>query len=1187
MKNHTATALGKLLLIIFVLTGQLSFSQEVEFPPEPPYDIVAPWGYTDEGTNWDTSPFLPFTYSFNRFRLMPPNGVTYESSTDTWSFDPEEKYPIILFFHGAGEGGDSNNKQLKHGGQRHRNAVQSGEFPGFLLYPQNSTIQSMKLLLDKLAEDLPIDLNRVYVHGLSLGGVQTWNFTLLYPETVAGAFPMSAIVGDDKTDLIYTGLRISQGGLDKNPNYQWTEDELATFEALGGQIEYFFLPTAGHGTWNQMYNRSDFFSWFLDQKVNNIIAKFGYDEVCPEDPIDVTLGVNPGHNGYEWMRNGVVLSGENGHELNVSSFGKYQVRVQIGTTWTDWSEEHIVKEKTPTATPPITVDGLQSTVLPDPNGKTTVTLGLPDGYTDYLWHKDGVEFGTTQTIEATAGTYEAYVTEEFGCSSLPSRPFYVIDNSSPGAVPPKVQGLEAFNVQKSQLTLNWIDPVVAIKESGYEIWRKAEGEELFSLITVTKANKSSYTDTDLLPGTEYTYIMRSYNSQGASEVSDAIVVLTDSDQNPPSAPSQLIITSLNNFSTGLEWLEATDDVGVERYEIYQNEQKVLVTSNTNITVYNLEEGEIYRFAVRAVDLAGNVSPFSNIVISQPVAAGLNYEYYEGSWSALPDFDVLTPIKTGLSDNVDIGVREQNDYFAFRWSGVINIPEAGSYTFETYSDDGSKLYIGSYDEADLVVDNDGLHGNVYAEGTYVFDEAGSYPIVITFFERTGGHNIQVYWKNTPMFTNRQLIPDAAFRDEVVIPEEDIYSPYNLAAVGVSYDQVDLTWQDSSAVELGFQVYRSIDGINFSPIAIVEPDTYLYEDTNVDPATTYYYRVITLGLYGQSSGAQAPDAIAHLNFENDISDISGNGVNSNISGTVTFPTGNSKEGVRAAEFPGGNNYIDLDIGNQFIHTAFTERSVAFWVYNSQPIGILDLYDEGGSTNGFGIRINDGNVDFAVQDNHSIVTISGALPLNEWAHVAAVFDNGETYLYINGDLASSELNVGYPDVGSHSNGGGLGATNSSNAFDAANNNFTGLIDDFYAFDVALSEEEIETIIATVEGYATATTLPLPGLPNAPANFSGSAISTSEVSLDWDDDSVSGYEVWKSVDGTNFYLLETVTNSDHTDEELSAHTDYFYTVRAFNVTGNSGYTDTVTVQTLNSIPEITSAIQNLAVLITGDANL
>ena len=71
-------------------------------------------------------------------------------------------------------------------------------------------------------------------------------------------------------------------------------------------------------------------------------------------------------------------------------------------------------------------------------------------------------------------------------------------------------------------------------------------------------------------------------------------------------------------------------------------EKILSTTNTSITVYNLNQGEVYRFNVKAVDLAGNTSPLSNRVVVVPAFEGLNYKYYEGNWSVLPDFDALTP-----------------------------------------------------------------------------------------------------------------------------------------------------------------------------------------------------------------------------------------------------------------------------------------------------------------------------------------------------------------------------------------------------------------------------------------------------------------------------------------------------------------------------------------------------------------
>src|SRR5688572_24886181 len=93
-----------------------SFSQSIPFPPNPGNTgQLENWGYEQVGTNWDTSPFLPFIYNGIDFRLMPPNGVTYTAGSKTWNFsEPGKKYPLILFFNGAGEDGHDNNNQLRH-----------------------------------------------------------------------------------------------------------------------------------------------------------------------------------------------------------------------------------------------------------------------------------------------------------------------------------------------------------------------------------------------------------------------------------------------------------------------------------------------------------------------------------------------------------------------------------------------------------------------------------------------------------------------------------------------------------------------------------------------------------------------------------------------------------------------------------------------------------------------------------------------------------------------------------------------------------------------------------------------------------------------------------------------------------------------------------------------------------------
>jgi hypothetical protein len=138
-------------------------------------------------------------------------------------------------------------------------------------------------------------------------------------------------------------------------------------------------------------------------------------------------------------------------------------------------------------------------------------------------------------------------------------------------------------------------------------------------------------------------------------------------------------------------------------------------------------------------------------------AQLNYSYYEGVWTSVPDFGSLTPVKTGRVSTFDVSPKDQNDEYAFRFEGYVNALADGQYTFYTNSDDGSLLYIGSQ----LVVNNDGLHGMQERSGTIGL-KAGYHAIQLDFFQRWGGQGLQVSYAGPGI--NKQLISAAAlFRE----------------------------------------------------------------------------------------------------------------------------------------------------------------------------------------------------------------------------------------------------------------------------------------------------------------------------------------------------------------------------------------------------------------------------------------
>ena len=135
-------------------------------------------------------------------------------------------------------------------------------------------------------------------------------------------------------------------------------------------------------------------------------------------------------------------------------------------------------------------------------------------------------------------------------------------------------------------------------------------------------------------------------------------------------------------------------------------------------------------------------PSSQTGCTPPVdGSAWQYEYYQGSWSVLPNFDALTPISTGTTNTISTAPKQQEDFYALRFKGCIEATKAGLYRFSTTSDDGSQLFI----NGQLVVDNDGLHGAQTVSSSLLL-EKGLHPVVVTMFEQGGGDVLSAQWSS---------------------------------------------------------------------------------------------------------------------------------------------------------------------------------------------------------------------------------------------------------------------------------------------------------------------------------------------------------------------------------------------------------------------------------------------------------
>ena len=88
-----------------------------------------------------------------------------------------------------------------------------------------------------------------------------------------------------------------------------------------------------------------------------------------------------------------------------------------------------------------------------------------------------------------------------------------------------------------------------------------------------------------------------------------------------------------------------------------------------------------------------------------------------------------------------------------------------------------------------------------------------------------------------------------------------APDNLLATAVSSSQINLSWNDNSVDETGFDIERSPDGVSFTPLTPVGTDTTNFSDTELASLTTYYYRVSAYNSNGDSAYSNTSSATTY--------------------------------------------------------------------------------------------------------------------------------------------------------------------------------------------------------------------------------------------------------------------------------------------------------------------------------------
>lgn len=214
------------------------------------------------------------------------------------NFDPMQAYPLVYFLHGAGERGLDNEKQLVHGSKLFLDVQNRQDYPAIVVFPQcppndywanvsreinpetgkrefiftkkGKPTKAMKgalSLIDSLVNLTQVDKNRVYISGLSMGGMGTFELVSRRPGMFAAAMPICG--GDNpKSARPYAKklpFWIFHGAKDNVVPSRFSQQMVDALKARRGTVRFSLYPDANHNSWDSAFAEPEFLSWLFSQ----------------------------------------------------------------------------------------------------------------------------------------------------------------------------------------------------------------------------------------------------------------------------------------------------------------------------------------------------------------------------------------------------------------------------------------------------------------------------------------------------------------------------------------------------------------------------------------------------------------------------------------------------------------------------------------------------------------------------------------------------------------------------------------------------------------------------------------------------------------------------------------------------------------------------------------------------------
>ena len=217
-------------------------------------------------------------------------GDTLKYRQLTPDYNPTRKYPLVIFLHGSGERGNDNESQLKWGVKNFATDEMMKLHPAFVIAPQcpankswantssknksslsiaptpSKQVELLLALIQDMIKKFPIDTNRIYITGLSMGGEGVFDIIERYPNLFAAAVPVCGGGDTSKVNSIkHIPIWIFHGAEDVVVHPSLSFNMVDALTKAGAHPGYTQYPEVGHFSWIAAYSDPLMMEWLFRQ----------------------------------------------------------------------------------------------------------------------------------------------------------------------------------------------------------------------------------------------------------------------------------------------------------------------------------------------------------------------------------------------------------------------------------------------------------------------------------------------------------------------------------------------------------------------------------------------------------------------------------------------------------------------------------------------------------------------------------------------------------------------------------------------------------------------------------------------------------------------------------------------------------------------------------------------------------